>query len=132
MVIDTSALVAVLLREPSEPALARVMDAAVLLLLGAPTRTEALIVAHGRRGAAGTFEMQALLHEINVTDVASDRRLADLAADAYAAYGKGNHPARLNLGDCFTYALAKQTGEPILCVGDDFTRTDIAVVPLDL
>ncbi|HMJ78950.1 MAG TPA: type II toxin-antitoxin system VapC family toxin, partial [Iamia sp.] len=67
---------------------------------------------------------------LGVIDVPFDRTLADLAIDAHARWGKGNHAAKLNFGDCFTYAVAKQTGEPILCVGHDFARTDVPVVPL--
>ena len=74
--------------------------------------------------------LRTFLENTGAVDVPFDRALADLAADAYAKFGKGNHRARLNLGDCFTYAVAKRTGEPILCVGDDFARTDVAVVAL--
>lgn len=130
MVIDTSALIVILLREPRAEAVARAVRSDLLHLLGTPTRTETMIVARGRLGAEGIVELHALIEEIGVTDVLFDRRLADLAGEAYATYGKGNHRARLNLGDCFTYAVAKHTGEPILCIGDDFARTDITVVPL--
>lgn len=107
------------------------MEADEVRLLAAPTRTEMSIVMHGHGGVGALVTLRRFLDGAGVIDVPFDRTLADLAADAYAEFGKGNHRARLNFGDCFTYAVAKQTGEPILCVGDDFARTDVAVVPLD-
>lgn len=131
MVIDSSAVLAILQGEPEASALLDAWMADDLRLLAAPTRVEMSVVVRRRLGELGTRRLRRLLDSSAVTDVAFDRTLADLATDAYAEFGKGNHPAKLNLGDCFTYAVAKQTGEPILCVGDDFARTDVAVVPLD-
>lgn len=131
MVIDSSAIVALLLREPTGPAIAEALRVdEVVLLLGAPTRTEMTVVMQRSGMPGGVGALRGLLDDLGVIDVPFDRILADAAADAYATYGKGNHAARLNLGDCFTYAVAKRTGEPVLCVGDDVAHTDIAVVPL--
>lgn len=131
MVIDTSALVAILLAEPTAPALLRAIERDDVRLVASPTRLEAGIVMQGRRGEAGRREVRELISEVQAIDVDFDRTLAEIAIAASAEFGKGNHRARLNFGDCFTYAVAKQAGEPILCVGDDFARTDVAVVPLD-
>ncbi|MGI8938103.1 MAG: type II toxin-antitoxin system VapC family toxin [Iamia sp.] len=131
MVIDSSAIVAIVLGEPEATALTLALRADEVRLLGAPTRTEVTVVLAGREGEGAVRALNRLLDGAEVTDVAFDRELADLASDAYGRYGKGNHRARLNLGDCFTYAVAKRTGEPVLCVGDDFAQTDIDVVALD-
>jgi len=130
VVIDASAVVAILLAEPEAAALERALGRDDVRLLSAPTRTEMSIVIHGRGGLPAVQTLRTFLENTGAVDVPFDRALADLAADAYAKFGKGNHRARLNLGDCFTYAVAKRTGEPILCVGDDFARTDVAVVAL--
>lgn len=130
MVIDTSALAAVIFAEVPAPSLLQAIERDPVRLLGGPTRGEASIVIGNRVGPAGVAELRTLIAVIGATDVPFDDTLADLASDAYARWGKGNHRARLNMGDCFTYAVAKRTGEPVLCVGDDFARTDVAVVPL--
>lgn len=125
MIVDTSALIAILEEEPEAPALRRA------LALGggrisAPTLLEAAIVARGKAGPGGTRRLDALVREARLEVVAFDEEQARAAADAHAVYGRGSgHPARLNLGDCFAYSLAYLTGEPLLFVGDDFARTDI-------
>ena len=95
------------------------------------TLTETLIVAENKFETSLRADAEAILAAAQVEFVGMTDEDARSAADAYARFGKGNHPARLNLGDCFAYALAKRTGEPLLCVGDDFARTDIALVPLE-
>jgi ribonuclease VapC len=130
MVIDSSAIVAVLRREGSTLAIARALEDDEIRLLGTPTRTEMAIVVQRSGLPDGAATLRDLLDDLGVTDVPFDRELSDLAVRAHATWGKGNHPARLNFGDCFTYAVAKQTGEPILCVGNDFAQADIDVVPL--
>lgn len=121
---------AVLRREESTLAIARALEEDELRLLGTPTRTEMAIVVQRSGLPDGALTLRDLLDDLGVIDVPFDRALADLAVDAHARWGKGNHPARLNFGDCFTYAVAKRTGEPVLCVGNGFARTDIDVVPL--
>ncbi len=130
MVIDSSALAAIIFQEPQAEALEAAIDADPLRLLGSPTRAEVSIVVGRRLGWGGLAEIRQLISVISAVDVPFDGVLADAAADAYAVWGKGSHPARLNLGDCCTYAVAKRMGEPILCVGNDFALTDIDVVPL--
>jgi ribonuclease VapC len=125
MVIDSSALLAILRREPEAWAFRNAIKAAPSRLLGASTRVEAGIVALGRRGDAGLEEMQALIANLKLDIVPLSDDQAKLAIEAFRRYGKGRHPAGLNFGDCFSYALAKATGEPLLFKGDDFSQTDI-------
>lgn len=121
--LDTSALMAVLLGEPAGVACATVLSSEARLLISAGTLAEALIVA-GNRGI-GT-EMAALVAEGGVEVVPVTATAAARVAEAYAAWGRGHHPAGLNFGDCFAYALARETGCPLLYVGQDFARTDVA------
>jgi len=130
MVIDSSAIVGLLIDETVNEAIVEALRADEQKLVAAPTRLEMTIVMQRSGIADGVAAVRAALDGLAVIDVPFDRTLADLASDAYATWGKGNHPARLNFGDCFTYAVAKRTGEAILCVGNDFARTDVPVVPL--
>lgn len=120
--LDTSALMAVLLGEPAGVACAAVLSSEVRLQISAGTLAEALIVA-GNRGIGS--EMATLVAEGGMEVVPVTAATAAHVAEAYAAWGKGNHPAGLNFGDCFAYVLARQTGSPLLYVGQDFVRTDI-------
>lgn len=130
MVVDSSAIVAILQSEPETAALVRALQADRVRLIGAPTLTEATVVVHGRHGSEGVERLERLVAELDARVVPFDREHAEVASTAYALFGKGHHHAALNLGDSFTYAVAKQAGQPILCIGDDFARTDIEVVPL--
>ena len=123
--VDTSALMAVVLDEAEAEACIAALEAEAELLISAGTVAEALIVA-ARRNLAD--EMARLVDGLgfSIVDVtpASARRIAD----AYERWGKGVHPAALNFGDCFAYEVAKEHGCPLLYVGDDFAKTDIASV----
>lgn len=123
--VDTSALMAILLGEPAAEACAAALESEDALLISAGTVAEALIVA-GRRNVASEMErlIDGLGFEVVAVTAASARRIAA----AYAAWGKGAHPAGLNFGDCFAYAVATEHGCPLLFVGDDFARTDVAPV----
>ena len=121
--LDTSALMAVLLGEPAGAACATALGSEARLLISAGTLAEALIVAGNRR--IGT-EMVTLIAEGGVEVVPVTATTAARVAEAYAAWGRGNHPAGLNFGDCFAYALARERGCPLLYVGQDFARTDVA------
>jgi ribonuclease VapC len=125
MVVDSSALIAILRGEPEEPAFRNAIRTAPNRLLGAPTRVEASIIALGRRGEPGLEQMQALIERLELEIVPHSDDHAKLAIEAFRRFGKGRHPAGLNYGDCFSYALAKATGEPLLFKGDDFSQTDI-------
>ena len=125
MVIDSSALIAILRREPEEQEFRNAVKLASTRLLSASTRVEIGIVALGLAGDGGLKEADVLLDTLRVETVPLSADHARLAIDAFWHFGKGRHPAGLNFGDCFSYALAKATGEPLLFKGDDFSRTDI-------
>lgn len=125
MVIDTSALMAILRREPEEQEFRNAIKLASSRLLSASTRVEIGIVALGRAGDAGLEQLQALLETLRLETVPLSADHAGLAIDAFRRFGKGRHPAGLNFGNCFSYSLAKATGEPLLFKGQDFSQTDI-------
>lgn len=125
MVIDTSALVAMLTDEPdAELFEARVADDPVRTMSTA-SYLETAIVIESRFGESGGRELDLWLHRASVSLVAVSADQAEVARAAYRQYGKGRHRAGLNYGDCFSYALAKVSGQPLLFKGDDFGHTDI-------
>jgi ribonuclease VapC len=128
MVLDTSALLAILLNEPEAAAFARAIEADPVRLLSAANLVETGIVIEARVGEAGGRELDLLLHKAAIEVVAVDAAHAELGRHAYREFGKGRHAAGLNYGDCFAYALAQFTGEPLLFKGDDFSKTDVAGV----
>lgn len=125
MVIDTSALIAIFFDEPDFHSYVRAIQKAERRLLSAATLFETSMVLESRAGVASGVELDLFIHDANIEVVAVDRELADVARRAWRKYGKGNHPAALNFGDCFSYALAKISGEPLLAKGEDFRQTDI-------
>lgn len=132
MVVDTSALVAVLRAEPPAEALVRAMAAAANLRLSAASYVELGAVIDGSRDPVASRRVDELLALLDVTIEPVTVAQARLARDAYRDFGRGSgHPAGLNHGDCFAYALAKASGEPLLFLGGDFARTDVAVAPWD-
>jgi ribonuclease VapC len=128
MVIDTSALVAILLQEPEAEAMSRAIAGASTRRISAVNRLELSIVIESRKRDQGRADIEKLLAEAQIEIAAVTPDQAELAIEAYRNFGKGRHPAGLNIGDCFAYALAKATGEPLLFKGDDFRQTDIAFV----
>jgi ribonuclease VapC len=125
MVIDTSALIAILFDEPEREALVDAVLRDSVRLIAAPTLVESTIVAEARSGENAGRELDLLLARLRVDVLAFSEEHARLARSAWRRYGKGRHAAGLNLGDCFSYAAAKQEGEPLLFKGTDFARTDI-------
>jgi ribonuclease VapC len=126
-VVDTSAVVGVALREPVASALVATFDGAELALMAAPAYVELGLVLEGRRpGDVGIGAR--LVESFGIEIQAFEAHHAQLAVDAWRRYGKGNHPAGLNFGDCCTFALAEHMGLPILSVGDDFRRTGCPLV----
>lgn len=119
--LDTSALIEVMAQQPQAPRCEGVLSRAELVI-SAATLTECLIVA-GRKGVAS--ELDELLSALDLVVEAVDAEFAVRAAHAYRRWGKGYHPAELNYGDSFSYALAEMYGCPLLYVGDDFARTDV-------
>lgn len=128
MVIDTSALLAILFHEPEWRRMAVAIDRDPVRLVSAVSVFESSMVAAARLGADGIDELDLMLSRIS--PVVREFAAADLplVRRGYLEYGKGHHPAGLNFGDCFPYALAIRTGEPLLFKGDDFGQTDVTVV----
>jgi ribonuclease VapC len=125
MVVDPSALLAVIFDEPEGPLFRDAILAAETAYLSAPSAVELALVALGRKGAEGEVRAQTILDLGEIQVVPFDAGHAAIAKQAFRIYGKGRHRAGLNLGDCFSYALAKSLGEPLLFKGDDFRLTDV-------
>ena len=125
MIADTSALLAVILGEPDAEHYLEAMISAESLAVSAATLTEAFIVAEARQGSEAVGDLGALLADLEVEVIAFDETQAEIASSAWRRFGKGNHPAGLNLGDIFSYALAAERGESLLYKGRDFAATDI-------
>ncbi|MEB3185579.1 MAG: type II toxin-antitoxin system VapC family toxin [Cyanobacteriota bacterium] len=125
MVIDTSAVLAILQDEPERSAFNARIAAAETRLLSAATLAELSIVLEARFGADGQGDLDLFLSTAEIEIVAVDREQAELARSAFSSYGKGRHRAGLNFGDCFAYALARRAGFPLLFKGNDFTHTDL-------
>jgi len=129
MIVDTSALIAVLQSEPEAEEVLAALEEAEHVAISAATLVEASIVADGSHDPVRSARFDAFVGTVAPEVVPVDAAQAAIARRAYRDYGRGSgHPARLNYGDCFTYALATVRGEPLLYVGDDFARTDLAAV----
>jgi len=128
MIIDSSALLAILLNEPERTSFQRALKEDQTRLISTATLLEASVVVLGRRGEPGVAELHLLIADAEVETVAFTPEHLALALEAFRRFGKGRHPASLNFGDCFSYALAKATNEPLLFKGDDFSKTDIGRV----
>jgi ribonuclease VapC len=124
--VDTSALIAIVQLEPEAAVFTRRMEEAASTCLSAVSLQEALMVLAGRRGdKAAWVPLEQLIHHLELEVVAHNAELARLASDAFLHFGKGRHLARLNCGDCASYALAKSLDIPLLFNGTDFAMTDI-------
>jgi len=128
VIVDTSAIMAILQGEKEAPAFGDALSGAESIAIAAPTLVELGLVAEGRAGEAVRPRIDRLLQSIRAEVVPFTAEHASVALDAWRRYGKGRHPAGLNLGDCFAYALAKARNEPLLFKGDDFARTDVKAV----
>jgi ribonuclease VapC len=128
LVVDTSAAVAVILGGLGSEELAARLEESLTRLMPAAIRVELGIVIEARLWPAGQDVVDRFLRDARIDIVPVDADLAARAMSGWRRYGKGRHPAGLNFGDCFTYALAERTGYPVLCTGDDFAATDITVV----
>lgn len=125
MVIDTSAILAILFNEPDAEYFEAAIAADLTRLISTASVLETSIVVEARLGEAGGREFDLLLQKAQITLVPFTAQQAEAARQAYRIYGKGRHIAGLNYGDCFAYALAKITNEPLLFKGNDFSQTDI-------
>lgn len=125
MVLDTSALLAILQDEPERRAFNEAIEGAASRVLSVVSFVEVSIVMESRHGAEGVRELDRFLARAGIEIVGVDPEQGRRARDAFSRFGKGRHPAALNLGDCFAYALAHQRDEPLLFKGSDFSRTDL-------
>ncbi len=127
MIVDTSALIAILRNEPDALVYAKAVAAAAIRRVSAANYIEAAAVIDASRDPVASRRFDDLFREAALRIEPVTEAQARLAREAYRDFGRGSgHPARLNLGDCFAYALAKASNEPLLFKGDDFTHTDIA------
>jgi len=125
MVIDTSAILAIFLGEPERQAFLELLRQADNRLLSAGNALETAIVLEARRGASVIRELDLFIYRTRVDIVSVDAEQVEVARAAWRMYGKGHHAAGLNFGDCFAYALARTSGEPLLAKGTDFSQTDL-------
>ncbi len=130
MILDTSAIVAVILGQTESGALTRALLAEVPSAVGVPTLAEAALVLQAKLGPQGLSDLRGFLVEVDVHAIPFGDEHWRQAGMACARYGRSRHPAGLNYGDCLTYAVAKLSGLPLLCIGGDFAQTDLALVPL--
>jgi ribonuclease VapC len=128
MVLDTSALLALLLDEPEAEEFRIAVEEDTTRLVSAATLLETALVIEARKGEMGGRELDLLIHKAEVVIVPVDGGHVAEARRAYRRFGKGRHVAGLNFGDVFAYALARSAGEPLLYKGDDFAKTDIGRV----
>jgi ribonuclease VapC len=128
MIVDTSALIAILLSESEEALFTDAIDADPAPKLSVISRLETTMVYLGRRADHGPKRVADTIHALGLEIVGVDAEQTDRAIDAFLRFGKGRHPARLNLSDCFSYALAASLDEPLLFKGNDFSKTDIVPV----
>lgn len=125
MVLDTSAIISILQNEPDSNQLIAEIEKADSLKVSAATVVEAGIVMYSRYGDAGEVEVDQFLFRLGIVVVPVTQEQAEIARTAYRNFGKGNHTAGLNYGDCFSYALSKSLKEPLLFVGEDFSKADL-------
>ena len=125
MIVDTSAIMAILQKEPEAPTFGAALTEGARIAISAATLAELCVVAESRAGAAVWAEVEALMADAAIEVVPFTAGQAALAREGWRRFGKGRHPAGLNLGDCFAYALAQERGEPLLFKGGDFALTDV-------
>jgi len=125
MIIDTSALVAILYREPEAAAFVQLIHDADVCRMSVATHVELFLVVESQLGPEGARQAESFIRRAGIVLEPVTVEQDELARQAFVDFGKGRHPAGLNFGDCFSYALAKATGEPLLFKGSGFARTDI-------
>jgi ribonuclease VapC len=125
LILDSSAIVSVIEEEDGSVDLAAALACAQSVAVGAPTLFETAIVLIAREGAAGRASLVRFLDDNGIASIPFGARHWAIAAEAFIRFGKGRHPARLNYGDCMTYATARLADDPLLCIGNDFAQTDL-------
>ena len=128
MVLDTSALLAILFDQPGAEGLEAAIESDPVRIISAATLLETSIVVEARLGEAGGRELDLLIHKAAIETVPVTADHVEIARHGFRMFGKGRHAAGLNFGDCFSYALARSSGERLLFQGDDFARTDVPSV----
>jgi ribonuclease VapC len=131
MIVDASAVVCAIRREPGYDVVLRRLADSVSTAIGAPTLLATGIMLSARLGARGKTVLARFSADARIEVLPFTDEHARIALDAFSRFGKGRHPAALNFGDCCCYATAVVAGEPLLCVGADFAKTDLELVPLD-
>ncbi|HEY3182428.1 MAG TPA: type II toxin-antitoxin system VapC family toxin [Gaiellaceae bacterium] len=132
MILDASPILAVLFEEQARDAILDLLDETEVVAAGAPTLVETSLVAAAWLGVDGRTLVRSFVEDSAIDVIPFGAEHWRAATDAYVRYGKGRHPARLNFGDCLTYATASVAGQPLLALDDDFAQTDLELVSLDL
>jgi ribonuclease VapC len=125
LILDTSAILAIVFREPEHDELLHKIGSAAMVGVGAPTLVETTIVLAARLGEQGRSLLSRMIDRAGIIVVSFDPPHSQMAIEAWLRFGKGRHPAALNFGDCLSYATARLAGRPLLCKGDDFPKTDL-------
>ena len=125
MIVDSSALLAIILGEPEAEAMTASISGTSARRISAANWLETALVVDGRSSPVASAQFDELIATLEIEIVPVDAPVATLARAAHRQFGRGNHPARLNFGDCMSYALAKARGEPLLFKGNDFPQTDV-------
>jgi len=128
MVIDTSALIAILQREPERRSFLEAIESADSTRMSIASFVESSIIIESRYGAEGLRDLDRFISRAIIELIPVDEEQGQLARSAYSRFGKGRHRAGLNYGGCFSYAAAISLGEPLLCKGDDFIHTDVPIL----
>jgi len=127
LILDTSAILAIVFREPEQDEFLRKIGAAPTVGVGVPTLVETTIILAARLGEQGRRLLSLMIERAGVVVISFDPPHSQLAIEAWLRFGRGRHPAGLNFGDCLAYATARLAGRPLLCKGDDFSKTDLAL-----
>ena len=125
MIVDSSAVVAMLLREEGWETLRSAVTGEEIVGIGAPTLLEVVLVVSGRAGRDRSEDVRGFVRDLKIVVIPFEEEHAREAAEAFARFGKGRHGAALNFGDCMSYAVAKLAGQSLLCTGADFAKTDL-------
>jgi ribonuclease VapC len=128
MVIDTSAILAILQREPERRSFVEAIESADSSRMSVANFIESSIVIESRYGAEGLRDLDRFISRASIELIPVDQEQGQLARSAFSRFGKGRHRAGLNYGDCFSYAAAVGLGEPLLCKGEDFIHTDVSIL----
>ena len=128
MVLDSSAIIAILFDEPERPVFTNSIERDPRRLISAANLLESALIVEARRGEPAGRELDLLMHRADIQVVPVETEQVEIARSAWRRFGKGRHPAALNFGDCFAYALSAASGEPLLFKGEDFPRTDVPSV----